>query len=141
MKLEVDTIEQFFAACLEREAEMRQLKELISTELNERPVLFSGMGTIEVLAWNLMDYRCKSDKKLAPPRKWPRVALAPQKNYMAIYICAVSSNGKYIAEEFADDLGKVNCGKSCIRFKKLEDLNLNGLKKALIASKSATFGV
>ena len=29
-----------------------------------------------------------------------------------------------LAEEYADQLGKVSCGKSCVRFRKLEDLNL-----------------
>ncbi len=67
---------------------------------------------------------------------WPTVAVASQKNYISLYICAVDKSG-YIAEQFKDDLGKVSVGKSCIRFKKREDLNLNTLKKILqIAEKS-----
>lgn len=61
---------------------------------------------------------------------WPIVALASQKNYVSVYVCSVD-NGEYVAEKFKSELGKVSVGKSCIRFKKLEDLNLDTLKKVL----------
>lgn len=67
---------------------------------------------------------------------WPTIAVANQKNYISIYICAVDKNG-YIAEQYKEDLGKVSVGKSCIRFKHIEDLNLNILKKIIkLAEKS-----
>lgn len=61
---------------------------------------------------------------------WPIIALASQKNYISLYICAVE-NGEYIAEKHQDELGKVSVGKSCIRFKKIEDLNLEALKEVI----------
>ena len=61
---------------------------------------------------------------------WPVVALANQKNYISVYVCAVE-DGEYLAEKYKDKLGKVNVGKSCIRFKKLEDLNLDELKRVI----------
>lgn len=61
---------------------------------------------------------------------WPIIALASQKNYMSMYICSIE-DGAYLAEKYKDKLGKVSVGKSCIRFKKLEDLNLMELKKIL----------
>lgn len=67
---------------------------------------------------------------------WPTVSLASQKNYISLYVCAVS-DGEYIAEKHKKELGKVSVGKSCIRFKKVEDLNLEALKKViLLAEKS-----
>lgn len=51
------------------------------------------------------------------------VALASQKNYFSLYMCAVE-NGEYLAEKNKARLGKVSVGKSCVRFKKLEDLDL-----------------
>ncbi len=67
---------------------------------------------------------------------WPTIALASQKNYISLYICAVDKAG-YIAEQYKNELGKVSVGKSCIRFKKLEDLNLDTLKKIIkLAEKS-----
>lgn len=61
---------------------------------------------------------------------WPTIALANQKNYISVYVCAVK-DGKYIAEQNASKLGKVSVGKSCIRFKKIEDVNLDELKKVI----------
>lgn len=70
------------------------------------------------------------------PIQWPVIALANQKNYISLYVCALD-HGIYIAEKHKKELGKVSVGKSCIRFKKLEDLNLPGLKKVLqLAAKS-----
>ncbi len=61
---------------------------------------------------------------------WPTVALANQKQYVSVYICSVI-DGKYVAETHKQELGKVSVGKSCIRFKKLEDVNLPVLKKVI----------
>ncbi len=67
---------------------------------------------------------------------WPIIALASQKHYISLYVCAVD-HGKYIAEKYKDTLGKVSVGKSCIRFKKIEDLNLGALEKVIkLAAKS-----
>jgi len=61
---------------------------------------------------------------------WPVIALANQKNYISIYICAVDK-GEYIAEKYKQSLGRVSVGKSCIRFKKIEDLDLQGLRMVI----------
>lgn len=61
---------------------------------------------------------------------WPIIALASQKNYISLYVCCVA-DGEYIAEKHKDVLGRVSVGKSCIRFKKLDDLNTGELKKVL----------
>lgn len=61
---------------------------------------------------------------------WPTIGVASQKDYISLYICAIYEN-QYLVEQYKNDLGKVSIGKSCIRFKKLEDLNLNTLKKII----------
>lgn len=65
------------------------------------------------------------------PISWPIIALANQKNYISLYVCSVIE-GEYLAQKYANKLGKVSVGKSCIRFKKIEDLNLDALKNILI---------
>ena len=45
------------------------------------------------------------------------------KHYISLYLCATDGNG-YLAEQNRERLGKVSVGKSCIRFKDLNDLNL-----------------
>ncbi len=62
--------------------------------------------------------------------EWPVIALANQKNYVSVYVCAVDGTD-YVAEKNADRLGKVSVGKSCIRLKKLEDINLDVLDEIL----------
>lgn len=61
---------------------------------------------------------------------WPVVALANQKQYLSLYICALDQ-GRYVAEVYRKQLGKVSVGKSCIRLKKVEDLDLPTLKIVL----------
>jgi hypothetical protein len=61
---------------------------------------------------------------------WAIIGLASQKNYISLYLCAADKDG-YIAENNKDRLGKVSVGRSCIRFKKLEDLNLPVLEECI----------
>jgi len=63
-------------------------------------------------------------------RDWPIIALANQKNYISIYVCAVAGE-QYAAEKYEKELGKVSVGRSCIRFKKIEDVNFDTLKIVL----------
>jgi uncharacterized protein YdhG (YjbR/CyaY superfamily) len=67
---------------------------------------------------------------------WPVVALANQKNYISVYVCSIV-DGQYVAEKYRKELGKVSIGKSCIRFKKIDDVNLSAFKKVLeVAAKN-----
>jgi hypothetical protein len=61
---------------------------------------------------------------------WPVIAIASQKQYVSVYVCA-TKDGEYLAEKYKDKLGKVSVGKSCIRFKKLEDVNLDVLREVI----------
>lgn len=62
---------------------------------------------------------------------WPIIGLASQKNYISLYVCAIKDK-QYIAEKYKSSLGeKVKVGKSCISFKKIEDINLTVLKIVL----------
>ncbi len=53
-------------------------------------------------------------------------ALASQKNYMSLYVCESD-----IVKAHLGQLGKVSCGKGCIRFKRLDDLNLSAVESIL----------
>jgi hypothetical protein len=82
-------------------------------------------------AYNMIGYGAfpyKNSKK--ETLSWPIIALANQKNYISMYVCALEDGG-YVAEKYKAELGKVSVGKSCIRIKKLEDVNLPELKKVL----------
>jgi len=51
--------------------------------------------------------------------------LASQKQYMAVYCCSE------VVDKHRSRLGKLNCGKGCIRFRKLEDLPLDAVSDIL----------
>ncbi len=88
-------------------------------------------------AYNMLGYgKFKYIDYKKQENEWPIIALASQKNYVSLYVCAIhpEHGDKYIAEVYEKDLGKVSVGKSCIRFKKLEDLNIDVVKEVLKAA-------
>jgi Domain of unknown function (DU1801) len=75
-------------------------------------------------------YHCDPSKPLA------YLSLASQKNHMAIYAMCVYQDQKrleWLRAEFAAQGKKLDMGKSCIRFKKLENLPLDVIGR-LVAS-------
>lgn len=106
----------------ERRKILEKLDELIRTNApNLKPVFSYNMPGYG--AFKYTNYK----KEVID---WPAIAIASQKNYVSLYVCAVEDN-EYIAEKYKDDLGKVSVGKSCIRFKKLDDLNMDTLVKVI----------
>lgn len=63
-------------------------------------------------------------------KDWPIISLANQKNYISIYVCTVIED-KATAEKYKKELGKLSKGVSCIRFKNIEEINLETLKIVL----------
>jgi hypothetical protein len=63
-------------------------------------------------------------------KEWPIISLANQKNYIAIYVCALIDD-KAAVEKYKKDLGKLTKTLSCIRFEKIEDIELKTLKTVL----------
>ena len=63
-------------------------------------------------------------------KDWPIISLANQKNYISIYVCTIVED-KAMAEKYKKELGKLSKGVSCIRFKKIEEINLETLKTVL----------
>lgn len=62
------------------------------------------------------------------------VALAPQKNYYALYLSApYASSGllKWFTEAYRKSGKKLDMGKSCVRFKSLEDLPLDVISQCV----------
>lgn len=128
MKIEASSFDEYLLKTGEYKSDLKELDKLIrSVAPNLKPKLFQNMGGGSALGYGMMPYQSSAMKE---PGEWPLVALAAQKNYMALYVCAVI-DGKYIAEANKEKLGKVNTGKSCIRFKKLDDLNLDTVEMIL----------
>ena len=62
--------------------------------------------------------------------EWCVIGLASQKNYISVYVCA-SEGGQYVAEKNRALLPKASIGKSCIRFKRLSDVDEQALARVI----------
>lgn len=113
------TVEEYLAQVpAERQEIVNTVHQTILKAIPEqKPHMLSGM-----IAYGNYHYKSKSGRE----GDWAIILLANRKDYVSTYICAVENN-KYIAETNKDRLGRVSVGKSCVRFKKLEDINLDVL--------------
>lgn len=106
-----------------RRAEIQELFDFICKSIpSHKPFIMSGF-----IGWGEYHYKYASGRE----GDWMAIALASQKNYISVYICPTDSEG-YLPDRFKDKLGKVSIGKSCIRFKKISDINLPALKELVL---------
>ncbi|MCA9278661.1 MAG: DUF1801 domain-containing protein [Phycisphaeraceae bacterium] len=74
-----------------------------------------------------------------PKQPLPFMSIASQKNHMAIYMCSIymePDSAIWLQQQWAKEVEKGNAkrldmGKSCIRFKKIEDIPLNVIGAAV----------
>jgi len=69
-----------------------------------------------------------------PKQGVPFAALASQKNYMSLYLMCIYGDEKHRAwfeKEWAKSGKKLNMGKSCVRFKRVEELPLELITEAV----------
>ena len=69
-----------------------------------------------------------------PKQPLPFAGLASQKNYMALYLMTVYQSPameQWLRQQFQASGKKLDMGKSCIRFKKLDDLPLDVIGEAI----------
>ena len=103
-------------------SEVIKLFELIKEEMpKDKPFIISGM-----IGFRSEHYKSKSGRE----GDWPLVALASRKNYISFYVCAAEGD-EYIAEKYKKDFPYASIGRSCIRFKKMEDIDTNLLRKII----------
>ncbi len=84
-----------------------------------------------------------------PKQPLPFAALASQKNYMSLYLMSVycgsmgegaaGEHAEWFRQAWAKTGKKLDMGKSCIRFKKLEELPLEVIGEAVRRVPAATF--
>ncbi|MGY1740655.1 MULTISPECIES: DUF1801 domain-containing protein [unclassified Blastococcus] len=131
-----DEIEEWFAAAGDREAELRRVDALVTAAAPgiDRQLVPAGSG--RVLGYGLMPYKPRSAKVATT---WPLIALAAQKRHLSLYVCAVV-DGEYIAEARAARLGRVSCGRSCIRFPSLDRVDADELAALVRDALAATRG-
>jgi hypothetical protein len=107
-----------------RRTEIRRLHDLIrKTAPKLEPHIASGM-----LAYGRYQYRPKK----GPAGEWMNIALASNKRYISLYIMATDpAGGRYLAETYRDRLPAADIGKSCVRFKRVDELDQAALKQLI----------
>ena len=120
------TLEEFLASLPDdRRDTMTTLHQAIRKAAPKlAPFLTSGMGPSPLIGYGKYHYKYASGRE----GDWFTVGLASGKSGYALHIC-VGGEGGYLVEQNAAELGKVKTGRSCINFKKLEELNLAAAMK------------
>jgi hypothetical protein len=129
-----DDIEAWFDAAGPRGEELRRVDALVTAAAPGIDRQLVPVGASRMLGYGLMPYRPSSAKETT---MWPLIALAAQKRHLSLYVCAVV-DGSYLAETRADRLGKVSCGKSCIRFTSLDRVDADELAALVRDAVAAT---
>ena len=127
-------IEEWFAAAGPREAELRRVDALVTAAAPGIDRQLVPVGSGRMLGYGLMPYRPRSARETTT---WPLIALAAQQRHLSLYVCAVVE-GAYLAEARADRLGRVSCGRSCIRFTTLDRVDQGELTALLQDAVAAT---
>jgi hypothetical protein len=115
----IPTPEEYLSGLEEpRRTEVRKVHDLIrATAPALEPFVQSGM-----LAYGHFHYRYASGRE----GDWFVLGLASRKRSISLYVTAASDQG-YLAESFRDRLPKADIGRSCVRFRRLDDLDRKGL--------------
>lgn len=105
-----------------RRAEMKALHAMIRAAV---PELKPGVGD-GMIGYGSYHYRYASGRE----GDSAIIGLSSRKQYISVYVMGVKG-GKYVAETYKKKLPGADIGKCCIRFRRLEDVSLPMLKKAI----------
>jgi len=110
-----------------RRSELKQIHRLVTkTAPALKPKMWSG-----VIGYGSYHYRYASGRE----GDWPVVGLSSRKDYISFYSC-LSDGKQYVAEMYKKHLPKANIGRSCIRFKRLADVDLRVLARIIKANEA-----
>jgi len=129
MQSNAATVEEYLDALPEdRRAALGVVRAAINEHLPEGYVETMDWG---VIAWNV-PLEIEPDTYNGKPLCY--AALASQKQHMSVYLMGLYSDGPELAwfrQQYADRGLKLDMGKSCVRFKRLEDLPLDVIGEAI----------
>lgn len=101
-------------------------------------------GYEEVMNWGMICYQVPLEVYPDTYNKKPLMyaALASQKNHMAVYLSGIymyDDKPKSFEDEYRETGKRFDMGKSCVRFRKLDDLPLDLIGKTIAAIPLETF--
>lgn len=124
MKIEASSPDEYISKLPEeRQVALKRLREVILSQIPE--------GFKEMMNYNMIGYVVPHEIYPAgyhcdPKLPLPFINIASQKNFVALYhsgIYAIEEIHNWFVEEYPKHCKyKLDMGKSCVRFKKLEDI-------------------
>jgi uncharacterized protein YdhG (YjbR/CyaY superfamily) len=115
-----------------RRDDVQRLHDLVREVVPElEPTMEFGM-----LGYGKFHYKYASGRE----GDWMKIGIANNKRYISLYCCAADEKG-YVAERYRGRLPKANIGKSCVRFKRLSDLDEDTLKELIRETAAAGWGM
>ncbi len=127
------THEEYIAQVEEkRRGDIRRLHDLVREVAPElEPTMAFGM-----LGYGTFHYRYATGRE----GDWMKIGIANNKQYISLYCCAADDGG-YVAEQYRERLPKADIGKSCVRFRRLSDLDEVALRDLIRHAASAGWGM
>jgi len=124
MKIEANSLEEYLNNVPEdRQSAFRTLYQTISKNL---PKGFQEGLTYGMIGWSIPLETYPAGYHCTPKTPLPFINLASQKNFVAIYHMGIYANPElldwFVTEFSKYSARKLDMGKSCIRFKKVEDI-------------------
>jgi hypothetical protein len=131
-QLKVSTPKQYLESLKEpRRSEVAKLDAFVRKTVPKlEPFIHAGM-----LAYGPLKYRTKNGRE----QDWFKIGIASNKAAISLYACAADERG-YVAERYKDALPAADIGKSCVRIKKVDDLDLSALRQLLKETEKISFG-
>lgn len=140
MTSQAKTVEDYLASLpADRRAAIETVRKVILENLDdgfEEGMQYGMIGYYVPHSIFPAGYHC------APKQPLPFAGLASQKKHMAVYMMCVYGDPTQLAQfqqDWAKTGKKLDMGASCVRFKKLEDLPVAVIGKAIARAKLKTF--
>ena len=137
MQSKAKTVSDYLKALSEdRRDQIEQVRAVILSNLPK--------GYQEVMNWGMITYEVPLDVYPDTYNKKPLMyaALASQKNHMAVYLSGLymfADRQRSFEDEYRETGKRFDMGKSCVRFRKLEDLPLDLIGKTIASLPMETF--
>lgn len=126
------TVEEYLGELsAERREAMEAVREVALANLPE--------GYAEAMNWGMISWEVPLERYPNTYNKQPLMyaALASQKNYMSLYLMCVYSHDDdrtWFEERFRASGKKLDMGKSCVRFRRVEDLPMDLIAETIAST-------
>jgi uncharacterized protein YdhG (YjbR/CyaY superfamily) len=132
MQSDAATVDQYLGELPDdRRTALEKVRAVILANLPE--------GYQEAMNWGMIAYEIPLETYPKTYNKEPLMyaALASQKNHMAVYLNTIYSSDEAAAvfeKEYRDTGKRYDVGKSCVRFRQIDDLPLDLIGKTIAAT-------